>query len=71
MSMNYLMEKKDCNKIREQLKRVREKGEEQKNSAGWRIFLRLKPYQNKPFTFYDARLRVSSNLYSEPIRVIP
>lgn len=48
MSMNYLMEKKDCNKIREQLKRVREKGEEQKNSAGCRIFLRLKPYQNKP-----------------------
>ena len=34
MSMNYLMEKKDCNKIREQLKRVREKGEEQREREG-------------------------------------
>ena len=51
------------------MRRVREKGKEEKNSAGCRIFLRLKPYQNKPFTFYDARLRASSNLYSAPIRV--
>lgn len=61
MLTNYLMEKKECNKIRAQLRRVREKRKEQKNSTGCRIFLRLKTYQNKPDTFYNARLRASSN----------
>lgn len=69
MLMNYLMEKNEEN--RRAIEKSTGKGKVKRNSTGRRIFLRLKPYRNKPDTFYDASLRASSSLHSAPIRIIP
>lgn len=62
MLMNYLMEKKECNKIGEQLRRVRGKGKEKKNSTECRIFIRLKPYRNKPHSMMQGSEPVQTSI---------